>query len=105
MPKRQSMRRVKSDLVQGEGSYIDMRQIPYGMIADARKMKASGEVDEVEYTRDLVNRIVAGWNWVDDDGNPLPPPGEDPDVIDRLLASEVACIVQQVQNIGSDLKN
>lgn len=69
MPERQAPTfRVPTEDVQGEGSWIELRKITYG----TRKAYQDDEVDPI----DIIAGHIAGWNWVDSEGDPLPQPGE-----------------------------
>lgn len=106
MSKRQSIKRVDSSAVQGEGSWVDINRLTYGMSIDAAKTM-QGVTDIVvldEYNRSLLVYLVAGWNWVDNNGAPLPTPSVDPTVIDQLYDTEVAFLVQQIA-AQADRKN
>jgi hypothetical protein len=69
MPERRAATyRVATPDVQGDDSWIELRKIDYG----TRKRFQAGEIDAL----DLIEMHLAGWNWVDDDGEPLPQPGD-----------------------------
>ena len=44
----------------------------------------------------MLKRIVVDWDWVDDEGNPLAKPKDDPDVIDALHIDEQTFIVDNI---------
>ena len=97
MPQRQSIKRVDSANVQGEGSWVDVRRITYGMGVDAQKLQSTTETSSLDvYKRKLITYLVAAWNWVDDEGQLLPTPKENPAVIDSLLDTEIMWLMQQL---------
>lgn len=105
MPKRQSTKRVDSAAVQGAGSWVDVRRITYGMGIDAQSLQGVTETPVLdEFNRKLITYLVAGWNWVDEDGNELPLPEAAPSVIDGLLDTEVLWLMQQL-TAQTDRKN
>ena len=89
MPQRQNTKRVKSDEVQGEDSWVEVRRLTYGEIVT---MRASSGGDRLEQSAAVVTAIVINWNWVDDAGTPLPLPSVDPSVINQLTDAEIAFI-------------
>src|SRR3990167_1544878 len=110
MPKRQRVVRHKSDEVQGPGSWVDMRAVSVKEGREARKESQAlfdkhgvphdtkpedfenyPEFAEeyTEMTQGALATIFIHWNWVDDDDEPLPQPG-DPAVMDMLTMTEVA---------------
>ena len=105
MSKRQSTKRVDSTAVQGDGSWVDIKRITYGMGIDAQALQGVTETPVLdEFNRKLITYLVAGWNWVDDDGNELAVPEDDPGVIDGLLDTEVLWLMQQL-TAQTDRKN
>lgn len=130
MPQRQFIINHDSEEVQGEGSWIKLRTTTYGEGKRLRKLQIQiqEELAEVEEKlengadekvkkklRDQRNAIrerleqmneellvekIYDWNWVDNDGNPLPKPKDDPRVIEGLTNQELKFI--QVQLRGSD---
>jgi len=98
MPKRKNIFRVDSGEVQGEDSYVVLRRPSWG----AQKLfdQALQEQNVVEMTEKierLLCECIKEWNWVDDDGNPLPTPHEDPSVLDRLVDTEITFLIQTLQ--------
>lgn len=95
------VRRVESDKVQGEGSYIDIRSFPW------QELKAMGfdnidlegaTLEAADLAFEIAKKALVGWNWVDDEGKPLPDPTEN-GVFDNLPSQEQTFIVS-VMNIG-----
>lgn len=90
MPQRQNTRTVKSDEVQGEGSYVVIRRLSFGDV-----LRLSDMVKEDRYqaaAHELVPLLVKQWNWVDDGGGPLPVPVDSAGV-DALSSEEVGFLV------------
>lgn len=100
MPKRITSKRVKSDKVQGAGSWVEYKPFTYGErleLDDERALHVAQDEDEgsawarASSERLVVEHILA-WNWVDDNGEPLPLPSADPTVVHRLNDVEMGFI-------------
>lgn len=98
MPTRQSTRRHEAEAVQGDGAWVTMRRLTFAegnqFRAARRKVNDLPEGDardtaEAALYVAIYADLVIGWNWVDDDGAPLPQPSEDPTVIGRLTDQEL----------------
>lgn len=85
MPKRMSRRRIASEVVQGDGSWVDVRRMTVAehnqnqalVRASNEAMKAndSDKIEQIERDMSaLIASCVLDWNWVDDDGEALPKP-------------------------------
>lgn len=112
MPQRANVRTFDSTDVQGEGSYITLRPMTLGEMLALQQEAAERQTfwyrlgrffgrllqrrpSPVELARRNMTRIiqyVCGWNWVDDEGQPLPLPGDDGRVLDRLTLPEMQFI-------------
>ena len=115
MPSRKRIVRVECDEVQGEDSYMVIRKMTVAdartameAIRDARKINKD---DEIGGALAILNRSVERyqpnvleWNWVDDDGNPLPQP-TDPDVFPLLTSQEMQFIGRAIGATGGDQGN
>lgn len=118
MAQRMNTVRVASDAVQGPGSYVVVRKLGYtqrqratGLLTEAfgGQLPKSRDLGEVQlplqlmqandaFTRELLAGNVAEWNWVDDEGQPLPLPSADLGVVDRLTEDEVNFVVRAIQS-------
>jgi len=97
MPKRMSTFKVESDIVQGDGSWVLFRAVPYELVTEAAGA-AAGETNpayEIEFTERLLKVGIAKWNWVDDDDKPMPTPQEGLPV-GKLLTSEIEFLVNSL---------
>ena len=88
MPKRKSVKKHDTSEVQGEGSYVILSSVKVWEIRKLRQESANPDVNQVEAGIVLLARHVVGWNWVDDEGQPLPVPKDDPTVVDELTEEE-----------------
>lgn len=118
MPERRSVRRVPTVEVQGDGSWVEIRNVTVGDILGAQQRieehnhATSGlwfklgqllgkifhwfvrerDLTPSEIYREFVYLVigrVTAWNWVDKDGKPLPNPREHPEVVERLTDEEI----------------
>jgi hypothetical protein len=102
MAQRQSTFRVSSEEVQGEDSYVVFHHMSFGTVLEAMKKggdeKADGKTsadEEKKFTEKLLQDAVVEWNWVDDNGEPLPLPSKGLE-IESLLTGELMWLVDQV---------
>lgn len=95
MPQRQNIRTYPSDQVQGEGSYVKVRDRTWGQSKafDQKTQDLDANARAQAIVQDITERITE-WNWVDDDGEALPIPKNDPSVLDRLYDAEVRFLVE-----------
>jgi hypothetical protein len=105
MAKRQAIIKVESEEVQGEGSFVKVRSILWG---DAKRLKKDlagmDEDDKLRANDELIAKHVYEWDWVDEDGNPLPLPKDDPTVLDLLTAHEIKFLGKALSGGDDDTK-
>jgi len=108
MAKRQTFQRVKTDSLQGPGSYVDLRRPNWG------EMKAVGaELQEIISAGENVNEVLTtkmeallvdhfqGWNWCDGDGKPL---GSLADELNGLTDEEIELLLNAVGDMFNPQK-
>lgn len=89
-----NVKRLDSDEVQGEGSYVLLRALPYSMVT-ARARIDQGDLQQVlAFNQEFLAGVVVDWNWVDDAGELLPLPSVDETVINRLVIPEFEWITR-----------
>ena len=71
MAKRNSTKRIDSDVVQGEGSYVVVRRLKIGGWRTLREKSAKEDADNFAIDLETIQEYIVEWNWVDDDGEPL----------------------------------
>ena len=108
----QKYRRVDSASVQGEGSYVVFTSPTFDDVAtfsDLIFSSGNGEVkndaEAVKLVTPMLKQFVTGWDWVDDEGQPLPNPQEEPGVIDRLTMEEQSFLINSLTtalNLGGE---
>jgi len=103
-------RRVDSAEVQGEDSFVVFASPTFEDIANFSDLifsengAARSDAESIKLVVPMLKRFVSGWDWVDDEDNPLPDPKAEPDVIDRLTMEEQTFLVNALTkafNFGS----
>lgn len=91
---------VASDEVQGEGSHVVFQRATWGII---QSVNTDGDSAGVA----LLRAVIVDWDWVDDDGNPLPLPSADPQILDRIPQVELDWLLDNsgIMRAESDAKN
>jgi hypothetical protein len=112
MPQRANVRTFDTSEVQGEGSYITLRPMTLGEVLDVQRAAEErrtfwyrlarffGRIVQrrpspTEIARQNMADVISyvrEWNWVDDDGKPLPFPSDDASVLYRLSMAEMSLI-------------
>jgi len=121
MPERIGARKVLTADVQGPDSYVIVRPATIGEILETQRAQEQrsgfwyklgvflGRVAGVfglrkrqspsDVTQEFAYRMVAfirEWNWVDEHGQPLPQPADDPRVAERITEAELGVIIEAV---------
>jgi hypothetical protein len=100
MPQRKAIRQVPTPTVQGDDSWVKVHRLEMGKWL-AYQANGDGKEDtQIEQARRglrLMAELIVGWNWVDDDGAPLPQPGTDPAVLERLTDEETNLLMGILQ--------
>lgn len=108
MPRRKLITRVKSDEVQGEDSWVDIRRMLWKEIKALQKQKKKIDESEdagFEVGSELILSHIERWNWCDESGVPLPQPEDDPDVFDDLTDEEFSFLADAVAGNEEERKN
>jgi len=105
MPKRKSIRRFASDKVQGEDSWVLVAMLTVEEMRESRKVVSAQGFDAFELGVDLLKKHCREWNWVWDDGSPMPQPKESPDVIEKLTDLEVDFLGNCIRGSEEEAKN
>jgi len=104
MPKRQREKKVPSEDVMGEDSYVIVRSPKYENIVKAIEMTSEEEQEgnsraqqlaQMKFGEDLLEECIVEWNWVDDDGKPMPQYGNGTKATDLSL-SEVTFLLDKI---------
>lgn len=93
-------RRIESDEVQGEGSYVIITSPTF---EDLKEMKVppdleSQDADEqMDFSKKILANSITEWNWVGDDDKLLTIPTEDPEVLNDLPFQELMFLINTMQ--------
>jgi len=85
--------KVDSAEVQGDSSWVLLRS---PVIDDFTSLDMPAEGDRkaaMEFGRELLKSLVLDWDWVDDEGGPLPKPPDDPAIMSQLPLSEIMFLI------------
>jgi len=88
MAKRVSVIKYNTDEVQGEGSFVVLSALKVKEIRELRQQGKKKGFDAFEGGIQLLAQHVVDWDWVDDEGEPLPLPKSDLGVVDLLTNDE-----------------
>lgn len=96
--RRPAVVRIDASSVQGEGAWIEWRRMTYGERKDAlEKWLALEEGPErVAFVESLLYDHLSGWNFVDEQGQPLPLP--------KSAADEGVLYVEEVDFLYDTLR-
>lgn len=91
MPKRKVTKKYPTPELQGEGSWVVFR---YLKVSDIQKIKEEAKAEGEDYNYfdgglQMLEKRLVRWNWVGDEGEPLPQPTEDPSIIGELNELEI----------------
>jgi hypothetical protein len=89
---------IDCEEVQGEGAYAKFKRPSWLDIRQASDQEGEDRSTALE----ALKALLIEWNWVDDDGEPLPLPSEDPDVFDRMPWQEVNFLITELNNINQE---
>lgn len=121
-PKRKRLVRFPSDEIQGKGSWVliacltvkEMRELRR-LAKQAKAEMMAAEVAGAVLADDAIDMFEVGvgvlkthakeWNWVDDEGEPMPQPKDNPEIIEELLDPESAFLSKCIQGSEDDAKN
>jgi len=100
--RKQSVRADTAD-AQGEGSYVVIRRLKgveaYEYSDASATLKDKPSAAAYWQMVQCLGRLVVGWNWVDDEGKPLPLPKDDPAVLEMLSVDEINAIAEATQSM------
>jgi hypothetical protein len=90
MPERlyKRLKRVDASEVQGAGAFVDVRGFAWGELRSM--LDGRDDVGDL----DILAAKIIGWNWVDDEGEPLAVPCEHPEVMRELTQEEIVFLLK-----------
>lgn len=99
-----SVIRVDSSEIMGEGSFVTIRRMTWGQMQEM--FPQAETLDERAMLVQSLPNMVIDWDWVDDDGNPLPKPHGNREVLDALPDIEIAFLISAVSKLKpAEIKN
>lgn len=87
--------------VQGDDAWVDIRTPKYGEIRAlyrkyGKSLKDADVETNMEFTAELLQTYIQGWNWVDGENAPLPQIKDQPDVVFDLLQPEIQELSEKI---------
>lgn len=122
-PRRQRVRRHDASKVMGPGAFVVIKAIT---MEDAQRIEDASKPPEMQegmtqedweicleqheakmksLNYEAMAITVMEWNWVDDDGQPLPQPADNPAVFAKLTAEEIEFIADRMNGNVKSKKN
>lgn len=102
MPERQRERTIDCTEVQGKDSWCVVRSPKYELVVKAMELELSEDSDdrvrriaEIELGEELMESAIVEWNWVEDDGTPMPQYGKGTKATD-LTIDEVTFLLDHI---------
>lgn len=105
MPKRKRIVRYPSDEIQGEGSWVLVALLTVAEMREVRKEQKAKDADMFELGVTLMKSHVKDWNWVDDEGEPMPSPKDQPGIVEGLSDPESGFLSECIRGSESETKN
>lgn len=103
MSRRKKVKKYDSINVQGEGSFVKFSVMSLG---EMRNLEDEIEDEgNIEYSIRKIKEHFVEWNWADEEGEPLPSPTEDDDVLDDLTGEEFNFLCRCVVGSEDNRKN
>jgi hypothetical protein len=95
--KHKKFRVVDSSEIQGEGSFVKIKNISLNEILE-HSQSADGKPSDEEAAQlglQILDDMIVEWDWVDDDDEPLPVPAENPGTIASLPFQESSWLLNE----------
>ena len=88
---------VDSSEVQGEGSFVKFKNISLNEILGHTQGADSkpSEAEAAQLGLRVIDDMIADWDWVDEDDNPLPVPAENPGTVGELPFQESSWLLRE----------
>lgn len=93
MPTRQRIHKYPSKEIQGEDSWVTCSLLTVRDQRMAKQAITAGK-DPAEVGVEIILEHVLEWNWVDDDGNPMPQLKDDPEYIENMTDAEITFLTE-----------
>lgn len=95
-PRRKKEKRVDASKIQGKGAYVLVTPLKVAETKLARLLADAPMEEKEAHSRTLITDHVVGWNWGDEEGNPLPIPAEDDTVLDGMTVEEMDFLAEAI---------
>lgn len=103
MSKRQNVKTIPTPELQGDDSWVKLKMPTVEQFNHMLELQRESEaatlagdktkMADMEFAaRAAMSLLVIGWNWVDDDDEPLPQPAGNPEVFGKLTMEEIRFI-------------
>lgn len=80
------------------GWWVEVRlNPPWGVMEDLY------DTDDFRVVRESLARVILDWNFVDDEGDPLPPPSEDVTSLREVPIDLITVVLQRYQQVATEL--
>lgn len=93
--KHKLLRKVDASEVQGDGAWVLLKAPTLEDIRGYALPKDGDTTGAMDFGMVVIGKLVKGWNWVDDDGNPLPEPT--PEIVASLPYAEIAWLMEALE--------
>jgi hypothetical protein len=113
MPSRAASYKIPSPALQGDDSWVVMKNITVdefrkhqALVLEAGKTPANtpeGNAIEKKTHESLMDKVL-DWNWVDNDGAPLPKPHNNVAVVEKLTIDEINFLTGLIMLGGGEKK-
>jgi hypothetical protein len=101
MTRRNATKRFDASKVQGDGAWVEARVMTIGDMLEAQKTKDSN----MEFTLKMFKSHIVDWNWSDENGEPLPSPSDEPEILHTLTQEEYQFLTEVFRGSETELKN
>lgn len=104
--KYKKIRKVETLDIQGKGSYIELKSFSWNELKALgfSELDLEGEtIEQADFAFEIAKQALVGWNWVGDDGKPLPDPTQN-GVFDALPSQEQTYIIKKMDLTLDDEK-
>jgi hypothetical protein len=95
MPQRQNKRKVVTTELQGEDSFVVVTLPKVSEIEDVIKIMGD-DLESFKCGSQIIADHILEWNWVDDDGESLPLPSGDAEIVGLLTTEEYKALLNML---------
>lgn len=116
-PVRQNIKTIASDALMGRGSWVKFRSMLVAehteyqsLIRGSQQLAQSKEAtaDDFDKNEKRLREIICGcvveWNWVDNEGQDMPQPFNNPNIIELLTQEELTWLMESLLSSKAETK-